>query len=493
MTARQPRRQIKSSGRVTSGSPDSPTRVACAIYLRMSQDRSHEEQGIERHEEDCRALADELGWEVIAVYTDNDISAYGGKRRPGYEEMIAAIEAGEIKGVLAYHPSRLHRRVAETEPYIALCDKFNVETRTVAAGYWDLSTATGRHYARMSAAADMYESELKGERVARRRRQGAKQGVFSGGARPYGYTKDSSALVADEAKELRNAAAAVVRGASLRSLVKDLNERGVSTATGKGAWTSKQLKDTLISPRIAGLSSYHGEVVGKAQWPAIVSEETWRAVASILTNPARRTNGNPGPGPKWLGSGIYRCGVCQKASVRVSTYGSYRKKAYRCANTERLAGGHVSRSAEKVDLYVESAVVARLQIPGFVLGAVDTDDPELAATLTAELELLRSRKDELVSMQMAGEIDRSQLATGTAEFNVRAAEITAMLARMGKRSPLTRFKDADAADIPAIWDGLGLDDKRAVLEYVAEVTIYRSAPGGGVRFDTDSVVIDWKF
>ena len=166
----------------------------------MSQDRSGEELGIERHEEDCRALADDLAWDVVAVYTDNDISAYGGKRRPGYEEMIAAIEAGEIKGVLAYHPSRLHRRVADTKPYIALCDKLNVETRTVAAGYWDLSTATGRHYARLSAASDMYESELKGERNARRRRQGAKQGVFSGGARPYCYTKDSSALVTEEAK-----------------------------------------------------------------------------------------------------------------------------------------------------------------------------------------------------------------------------------------------------------------------------------------------------
>jgi len=39
-----------------------------------------------------------------------------------------------------------------------------------------------------------------------------------------------------------------VRGASLRSLVRDLNTRAVTTATGK-VWTSKQPKDIIVSPR----------------------------------------------------------------------------------------------------------------------------------------------------------------------------------------------------------------------------------------------------
>ena len=35
-----------------------------------------------RQLEDCRKLAEQLGWTVADEYTDNDVSAYCGKRRP---------------------------------------------------------------------------------------------------------------------------------------------------------------------------------------------------------------------------------------------------------------------------------------------------------------------------------------------------------------------------------------------------------------------------
>ena len=70
-----------------------------------------------------------------------------------------------------------------------------------------------------------------------------------------------------------------------------MNTREVPTTTGKvGGWTSQQLRQTLISPRIAGYSTHKGIIVGTAAWPAIVDDATFRTVESILTNPARRTN-----------------------------------------------------------------------------------------------------------------------------------------------------------------------------------------------------------
>ena len=50
--------------------------IQAAIYVRMSEDREGERRGVERQETDCRALAEELGWEVVQVFVDNDISAY---------------------------------------------------------------------------------------------------------------------------------------------------------------------------------------------------------------------------------------------------------------------------------------------------------------------------------------------------------------------------------------------------------------------------------
>ena len=84
------------------------------------------------------------------MYCDNDLSAYSGRRRPDYERMLTDIEAGVITAVIAWHPDRLHRRMAELERYISVCDKHGVRTRRCGLGSWDLSTAAGKMTARQS-------------------------------------------------------------------------------------------------------------------------------------------------------------------------------------------------------------------------------------------------------------------------------------------------------------------------------------------------------
>jgi site-specific DNA recombinase len=80
-----------------------------AIYARISRDREGGGLGVDRQRDDCRALAARLGWDVVAVYTDNDLSAYAGKPRPGYRALLDAIDAGQVNAVIAWHPDRLHR------------------------------------------------------------------------------------------------------------------------------------------------------------------------------------------------------------------------------------------------------------------------------------------------------------------------------------------------------------------------------------------------
>jgi site-specific DNA recombinase len=75
-----------------------------ALYCRISQDRSGERLGVERQKEDGHALAESLGWSVVQVYADNDITAYKEKPRPAYQAMMEAIKSGAIKGVIAGIP-----------------------------------------------------------------------------------------------------------------------------------------------------------------------------------------------------------------------------------------------------------------------------------------------------------------------------------------------------------------------------------------------------
>ena len=61
------------------------TTRSAAIYVRISRDRNGDCLGVERQEQECRTLAERLGWTVTEVYSDNDISAFSGRRRPDYE------------------------------------------------------------------------------------------------------------------------------------------------------------------------------------------------------------------------------------------------------------------------------------------------------------------------------------------------------------------------------------------------------------------------
>jgi len=119
-----------------------------AIYCRLSQDRTGAGVVVDRQERDCRELGRSLGWQVAAVFTDNDVSAYRKQSRPGYMALLAAVEAGDVDGVLAWHTDRLHRSPKELEVYIDLCEPRGVVTRTVRAGELDLGTASGRMIAR---------------------------------------------------------------------------------------------------------------------------------------------------------------------------------------------------------------------------------------------------------------------------------------------------------------------------------------------------------
>ena len=83
--------------------------MKAAIYTRISQDATGESLGVTRQLEDCLALADRLGWEVVTRFDDNDLSAYSGKTRPGFEAMLDAMKRSEFGALICWHPDRLYR------------------------------------------------------------------------------------------------------------------------------------------------------------------------------------------------------------------------------------------------------------------------------------------------------------------------------------------------------------------------------------------------
>jgi site-specific DNA recombinase len=89
--------------------------VRAAIYCRVSQDRAGAVLGVTRQEEACRALGERHGWGIAEVYADNDVSAYSGKPRPAWQQLISDVQAGAIDAVVGWHVDRLTRSPRELE------------------------------------------------------------------------------------------------------------------------------------------------------------------------------------------------------------------------------------------------------------------------------------------------------------------------------------------------------------------------------------------
>ena len=462
------------------------------IYVRISRDKEGAGLGVERQRADCEDLARRLGWTVTEVYVDNDISAYSGKPRPAYHRMLADLQGGRATAVLVWHTDRLHRSPAELEEYITICETAGVITQTVKAGHIDLSTPSGRMIARQLGAVARFEVEHMSERRRRAKEATAQAGEWLGGRRPFGYEADGVTIRPSEAAEIRRVADELLAGTSVRAVTRDLNARGVPTSTG-GTWTANAVRRMILRARNAGLMEHRGEVIGRAQWPAILDEATWRAVRALLLDPSRLTIGAP---RRHLLSGIAECGICGARMIAAtvgSGRGSRSRRVYKCTQTP-----HIARDVTALERYITMIVLEWLSQPEAAeLFAPVGDDG--AAARAVERETLRRRQREAAEMFAAGEMTRAQLAAVTAATGKRLAELDQLDAATVHTSALGVFRGGD--DVRRVWEGLDIERQRAVIREIMRVVVLpikRGRPKGWTPeygrewgyFNPDGVLIE---
>lgn len=471
----------------------------CVIYCRISRDREGTGLGVERQEADCRALADHLHLTVTRVFTDNDISAYSGKRRPDYEEMMDLVEAGQVKVILAYSNSRLTRRSKEFGRLIDAYDQHGVRIHTVASGTDDLATADGRMIAKIKADIDEADSHRISERTKRAKRQARENGSPHGGPRPYGYgpvvrtetrrnrvtgemeivdVRDYSQTIPGETAVIEETAHAVIDGISITSLTRNLNVRGIATSTGS-PWTTRTLLRVLKRPN-----------------PDIDPDIT-EAVRAILDDDDRRTT--PGPARRWLLTNLMTCEVGEcggrlrgSASSKGAGLGTY--PAYRC-----VTGKHVVINAVTLDAYITvkalAGVTEKLAQREF---GTDADTSVDTAPLRQEAEQLEAELKTLAD-ELGVELDTLKRGKGSRPERLRAIQL--QLATANIPSPLAVFKDLDDRGKLAVWDGLDLDRRRGIVAALMTITISKGGRGVIPRdrrwrpdlpsFDPERVHITW--
>jgi site-specific DNA recombinase len=465
--------------------------LRAAIYARISEDPRGLENGVSRQLEDCEKLAADRGWEVVARYSDNDISALKGQERPGYDEMMTDAVRGEFDRIVSYGLSRLWRNRKERAEAIETLSKARISVALVKGSDLDLTSAAGRMYAGVLGEFDTAESEIKAERVARAARQRAEEGRANG-ACAYGWKRvhqrDEQGRVVGWKDEVDEPAAEVVRGivrdllagVTLRAVTARLNAEGSAAPLG-GKWITSSVRKVAVRDLNVGIRR-HGKDTYQGAWEPIVDEGDHVMVKALLSDPKRRTQ-RAAARSHLLTFGIGRCGVCEGVLV-VARKGPKGKKTplYVCKDR-----GCVGRREEWVDELVVGTVCERLSKPD-ALPIFHTDGSEMDQARHEVVEL-RARLDSAADAYAAGLIDTGQLTRITQQ--VRPALEEAERRATPATSIPTVVQDLmDADNTRRAWDQLGISQRRAILESLQIEVIVKPARGGP-GFKPDSVSIEW--
>lgn len=463
-------------------------RARTVIYARQSRDHTGQGLAVERQIEQAKKLAvsRDLG-DTLEPIIDNDVSATSGKARQGYKRMLDLIISGQVDAIVAYHLDRLLRSLTEMEELIVLCERHHVKILTVA-GDIDLSTDMGRLVGRILASVARGEVERKGRRQKDAAAQAAKAGrAPSRGAfgharrrRKDGETEQvPTEQVEAEAEAVLHCYRGLFAGESPRALADWLNARGHTTARGN-PWSRSEVRAMLLNPRNAGLRYLHGERIAEGEWKAIVTEEEWLAACDFLSDPSRRTS--PGTARKWLGGGLYLCGLCNESDMRTA-WRENKVRGYRCR--EHL---HCNRAADAIDEYVLLTVAARLEKIDVVRTLAGADRSAEVGELRVEAAGLRNRMEQLGVDYADGTLTKDQVRIANSRLGARLAEIDDTLGKIGRRSELEEIINAENPAQAFLDAALAI--QRATIAALCTVTLLPNKRGRWSQVK-DTVRIDF--
>jgi hypothetical protein len=399
--------------------------------------------------------------------------------------VLRLVDAHAVDVVLVWKLDRFIREPLDLEYLIPRFDKAGVRFAEVD-GNIDLGTDSGRLHARILIAVAKAEQERKAERQKLANEQAAINGHrFLGGPRPFGYGDDHVTAHPVEGPAVAEACAALLGGGTVSGVMREWTRLELTPPQqdrrGTTRWNRASIRSILLNPKIAGLSVYHGEIVGQGQWEPLVSEETWRAVRGVLEDPARK----PPRGVRTLLGGLALC-PCGNVVAGGPSHTGHR--VYRCSMPTRdrsWPGEHVARQAEPVEDFITRLVTGRLaRADAADLVAVPDSGPDVVATA------IRKNLEEMAADRALGLITRPQLLAATGRASLRLDEIGAELETAARENVLAPLVAAENA--AAVWETLDLSRQRAIIKTLMGITLH--SPGRGARrpFDPATVTVTWK-
>lgn len=293
-----------------------------ALYVRVSsQEQADEGYSIGEQTERLKKYAEAMEWEIYKIYVDPGYSG-GNIDRPGLNEMIRDVEAGEIDTVVVYKLDRLSRSQFDTLYLIEKVFLVNNTDFISMTENFATNTPLGRAMIGFLAVFAQLEKDKINERTLMGKEARAKEGKWGGGSsEPIGYDYNiaTGELEINEYEKMQilEAVDLFLKGVPLRTIAIILNDKGY-TYKGRSKkpakWDTKRLKYIFASRLYLGYIR-HNDNWYKGSHTPIYDEETFAKLEKLL-NQRNETyavhHRNPTQQTTYLGGMLY----CKKCGAR---------------------------------------------------------------------------------------------------------------------------------------------------------------------------------
>lgn len=479
------------------------------IYTRISM-TSEVSVSLARQEESCRKYAEARGWEVVDVFTDDGVSATHNKPedRKGWSALLADKRRFDV--VVVWKVDRLARRVLDFLNADSALQERGAAVVAVEDPV-DMSTAQGRAFAVVLSVFGELEAASIRARVIAAREHIIRSGRVPARMAPYGYRivpnpyGPGKVLAQDDDRIgwVREAAEKVLRGGTVHSVMKWLNDEGAPPPRKDASgWAVSSVERVLRNPTLAGMTPYNpgrkrndagswtGVLRGEDGMPvideslAILSTDEHRRLVAALDNKTARAS-MPRASRMVTSELLSRAVWCGECGDRYMSRGTTKRSNGAVAEVLKCKACHQTVSRPQLEAELEARLLAeRGHLPMYKVLHAAPDDEALATRL--------------------GDIEDA-LRTATSALMADDADVAALTAQIASLKAL-RTEARDAGDavahdvyadtgetVASTWlVGCETDaDKRDVLLSQAERIELRKGRVGR-KFDTDRLTIAWK-
>jgi site-specific DNA recombinase len=446
-------------------------------YLRVSKDPRLEKLSPEVQRHRISQACWSRRWELAEIHEDIDVPSAKIQQAGTWDALVDSLQEGDV--VVTCEFTRIGRNLRQTLERIDRLHEKGAELVSLE-GDLDTTTAAGKLQYQILLVLAEFERNRMSERLQDTHAQIAREGRWSGGPTPFGYSYTPGMgllqVVPEEARVVREIFHLRDSGFSIYSIIRELEDRRTRRRRTRGGvrFSYSTIQQVLKNPVYIGMRSYKGALL-PANHESIIEKVVWDRVQARRRQ-APKSN-------KYLLSGMLTCGVCGSTMTHKSEhrYVCSRAQEYRDTTAVTI----LERSA---DAWVLQEFFAKLDDKRYLRARARTPKPKPNRDLKKRLSQVEASLERLLADQY-GPGDPPFTAE---QFRERNAELLEQRRRL--LSELQTLEDNATLNVVRItpnlhesWDNMNLDEQREALRLFVERIIIK--PGR----TKERVEIRWRF